>query len=108
MMKKIFEVKNLYQQLLMILKRERESENSFIIEQIEYSIRIIEENLNNDYNCEDIEKLFKRLKDTYKRINQPKIGLSDYFIWRENYDDRVKANEPLDAIKDNLFRIFNC
>ncbi|MCY9139459.1 hypothetical protein [Peribacillus frigoritolerans] len=46
------------------------------------------------------------LSSIYREIDKPRVGLSDYFIWDDNYDKRIVANNELDGIKDILLKEF--
>jgi hypothetical protein len=69
-------------------------------------LRIIQEFEKSSNKEDDFSSLYKDLKRLYININQPHVGLSDYFIWKGDYGERVKVNEELDAIKDRLRKIF--
>jgi len=32
-------------------------------------------------------------------------GFYDYMIWRDNYDERVRLNDKLNAVRDEIFEI---
>jgi hypothetical protein len=99
------QTKELYLQLKLILKNENEKEAQNIINQLEVGLRIIEEFEGDTYGGE-LSELYKDLERIYININQPHIGLSDYFIWKDDYEERIKANEDLDTIKDSLHKLF--
>jgi hypothetical protein len=69
-------------------------------------LRIIQgfEDSNNEE--QDLSSLNKDLERLYIIINQPHVGLSDYFIWKDDYEERIKENEDLDTIKDRLRNLF--
>ena len=80
----------------------------YIIHQLELGLLLIDECLNGTYENEDLKQLSSKLEEIYIKINQPRVGLSDYFIWRDNYEERLKVNDGLDNIKKNLTLILNC
>lgn len=92
-------LKFLFLELEIILKKENDDETLYIINQTNLSVLLINECLNNSYTNKDLLKLLIKLKKIYAEINQPRIGLSDYFIWRDNYEERINANKDLDTIK---------
>lgn len=104
----IKQLKVLFQELKRILEKENDNENEtlYIINQLKLGLLLIDECLNSNYENKDLKQLFSKLKEIYKNINQPRVGLSDYFIWRDNYEERVKVNNGLDTIKKNLTLIF--
>lgn len=102
---KIIKLNDLLQQLLVELKNEESNDNSFIINQVTYSLVLINDYLCNLNENKDEKQLFDQLREIYKGINHPRVGLSDYFIWREDFGERVKVNKSLDEIKENLFKL---
>jgi hypothetical protein len=100
------QTKELYLQLKLLLKSESDRDAQNIINQLEVGLRIIGEFEGGTYE-EDLSKLYEDLERRYININQPHIGLSDYFIWKDDYEERIKANEDLNRIKDSLHKLFN-
>lgn len=41
----------------------------------------------------------------YKLLYTGRAGLTEYNIWDDDYDKRVKMNEPLERIRDDLWKI---
>lgn len=95
-----------FQELIGILDKEDENETLYIINQLELGLKLIDGCINSTYENKDIIQLFSELEEIYIKINQPRVGLSDYFIWRDDYEERVTANKSLDKIKENLSSIF--
>lgn len=103
----IEQLRILFQELKRILEKENDNEMLYIINQLELGLLLIDECLNGTYKSEDLKQLFSKLEEIYVKINQPRVGLSDYFIWRDNYEERLKVNNGLDKIKKNLTLILN-
>lgn len=107
MLMDIEQLRVLFQELKRILEKENDNETLYITNQLELGLLLIDECLNsNTYENEDLKQLYSKLEEIYIKINQPRVGLSDYFIWRDNYEERVKENNGLDTIKKNLSLIF--
>ncbi|MRX74445.1 hypothetical protein GJU40_20260 [Bacillus lacus] len=107
MKKDILQTKELYKQLMTILNKESDNEVNYIINQLENGLKLIDEYIyNQPEEKNDLNQLYLQLTEIYKNINQPRVGLSDYFIWKDDYDERMKANESLDSIKDSLYKLF--
>ena len=106
MLKDIEQLRFLFQELKRILEKENDNETLYIINQTKLSLLLIDECLNSNYENKDLKQLLSKLEEIYTKINQPRVGLSDYFIWRDNYEERVKVNNDLDTIKRNLTLIF--
>jgi hypothetical protein len=102
----VHQTKELYLQLKSILIKENDREAQNIIDQIEAGLRIIDEFEDSNINEDDLISLYKDLERVYININQPHVGLSDYFIWKDDYEERIKANKDLDYIKDSLHKLF--
>ena len=45
------------------------------------------------------------VKSIYHSSHIGYSGFSEYFIWREDFDERVKANKRLDEIRDEIWNI---
>lgn len=43
--------------------------------------------------------------DVYKSLCTGRAGLTEYYIWDNDYDKRIRLNEPLERIRDNLWEI---
>lgn len=106
MLRDLKQLKTLFQELKEFLEREDSSEASYIISQLEIGLRLIDKCLNHTNKYWDLKQVFSTVKEIYTKINQPRVGLLDFFIWRNNYEERVKANVPLDRIKNDLSLIF--
>ncbi|MGM9544464.1 MAG: hypothetical protein ACI3T9_05720 [Romboutsia timonensis] len=102
----IEQLRFLFQELKRILEKENDNETLYIINQSKLGLLLIDECLNSTYENKDLKQLLSKLEEIYTKINQPRLGLSDYFIWRDNYEERVKVNNDLDTIKQNLTLIF--
>ena len=97
----------LFKELIDILEKENDRDTLYIIHQLGLGLHLINQCLNSSYENDDLIDLYSKLEEIYARINQPRVGLSDYYIWKENYEERIKANMRLDIIKEGLSSIFN-
>ncbi|MGF7046925.1 hypothetical protein J2T13_001427 [Paenibacillus sp. DS2015] len=97
-MEKVQEIKKSYESLLVLLKEQHDSELNYIISKIEESIELINKYPN--------DQMIFELNEIYLKINNARVGLSDYFIWRNDFDERLKANEKLDELKIRLNSYF--
>lgn len=100
-------VKDLFRDLLRILESEGDSETLYARRELFKNIRIIEDALHHDPNPADLHAIFTEVKESYQRMYPPRDGLTEFFIWRDDFDERLKANEPLDSIKERLKAILN-
>lgn len=99
-------IKDIFQELKRILEKENDNETVYIINQLKLGLLLIDECLNSSDENKDNKQLFSKLDEIYIKIYQPRVGLSDYFIWRDSYEERIKVNNDLDTIKKNLTLIF--
>lgn len=99
-------LRKLYTDLILILESQKDDEISVILASAKESLSIIDDYLNQTGNPKTDSETRSKLTFLYKTINQPRVGLSDYFIWRDLYDDRVQANQPLDEVKSKLNDFF--
>ncbi|MFS0761925.1 MULTISPECIES: hypothetical protein [Peribacillus] len=98
-------IKDAYVRLVKILTKEKK-DLEHIIRQAKASIELIEICLLDCESAEQYRKTMMELSGIYHDINKPRVGLSDYFIWDDNYDKRIVANNELDGIKDILLKEF--
>ena len=69
-----------------------------IIEKLEWS---------NGNRCDDPECFFNSACDTWKTMDKGNGSFSEYFIWRDDFDERVRLNKIYQKIKDNIWDIVN-
>ncbi len=99
MLQKFQSIFDLYNRLLLILRSENEV-NKYIVGEIEASISLLASYL--DDQTKSSKNLLAELKNLYRNINQPRVGLSDFFIWRDDYDEMINTNATLVTIKKEL------
>ncbi|MFD6207912.1 hypothetical protein, partial [Peribacillus sp. NPDC060253] len=81
-------IKGAYVRLVKILTKEK-NDLEFIIRQAKASIELIDSCLLGCESAEPYRKTMMELSSIYRDINKPRVGLSDYFIWHDNYDKRI-------------------
>jgi hypothetical protein len=74
-------------------------------DELKNNIIMIDETLKND--AADLKATFLEIGRSYQSMYPPRGGLTDFFVWRDDFEERRKANQPLDQIKENLKNIFN-
>ena len=60
------------------------------------------ESANDDINKAEI---ISRVRDTYSSICSAKHPFAEFYIWRENYEERLVQNKKLDEIKRKISTI---
>jgi hypothetical protein len=94
------ELKLLYKELLLILEKFGVSSST------NYQKRIIQETINiieSDLNHEEKVVLIRR---EYSLLYPPRGGLTEFNIWRDDFEERKRINEPFDIISSRLWGIF--
>lgn len=50
---------------------------------------------------------FEELKRMHNALYPPRGGLSDFFIWSNDFEERVRLNESLDRVQNEIWHILN-
>ena len=98
-------VKSLSQQLLFILETEGNYEVNYAKNELAKNIRVLEGVLNNNVDTVKAQEVLGQIKTSFKSMYPPRGGLSEFFVWREDYEERLKANKYLDEIQSELRKI---
>lgn len=99
----IDKLEELFSDLLVILESNSNNDIEYQISMVRYIIRLLKQCINNHYL--DSNNVINEIRSLHKKIYPPRGGLSDFFIWREDFNERVKANEPLEKIGNELWMI---
>ncbi len=92
------ELKQLFKELLMIVQQYGDSSYNVQKGILKEILNIIEE------DDTDIDKI-SQIKHEYYNLFFPKSPLSEFYIWRDDFDERKKLNEPLEDIKHRLWEL---
>ncbi|MBC1317293.1 hypothetical protein [Listeria booriae] len=96
----------LKEQYLVILKemtRYGSSSNRPQIRQIKNILEFIDDVKNGEITDEVFEEL-RRMNDS---LYPPHGGLGEFYIWADDFDERMKLNEPLDKASDFTWNTLN-
>ncbi len=102
---RISRIKDLFRELLRLLETEGGAEVDYAKKELQRNILIIEEVLSNI--TVDFDKVFGEVKASYHSMYPPHGGLTDFFVWRDDFEERVKANQSLDNVKNELKEILD-
>jgi hypothetical protein len=91
--------------LLEILEKEGKGEVNFAVKELRYVTDLLTNCIGDEGNCD--EKTLEEVKSIYKSLYPPHGGLTDFFIWREDFDERKKLNDFLDKISDELWKLLS-
>lgn len=96
----LMKVRDLFKALLDILEAEGDFEINYARNELGTNIILIDAALNDD--AADLTETFAEIKRSYQSMYPSHGGLTDFFIWRDDFAQRQKANQPLDKIKEEL------
>jgi hypothetical protein len=99
---------DLYQSLINLINSEgSNNQTSYALLVLDRGIGTIEDalDLKNERTLL-LETTLRELCKDYKSMYPPHGGFTEYFIWRENFEERVAANQKLSAIKEEISQIF--
>lgn len=99
-MNKIILLYDLFIQLKKIMVKE--NENNWI-----HAINNIINYLLSNKNAKDENYIVNEVRKKLQSIYGGMGSFSDYYIWRDNYEERVKENEKLDSILDQIWTILD-
>jgi len=91
----------LFSNLLKVLEDEGKGEVDFAIKEVKYLVGIL-----NDCklsNFSESVRIIEEVKEINKSLYPPRGGLSEFFVWRKDFDERVKINNFLDNIKSKIW-----
>ena len=93
-------VEALMKELLEIIRKEGGSDQSYAAGELERDIVMI--GRAREDRSSDKKEIFARVRESYKSMFPPHGGLTDFFVWREDFNERLVANRRLDAVKAEL------
>lgn len=96
-------LKKLFSELILILEANENGDIDYQISEVKYVIKLLNQCIDDNYV--DLDSVINEIKSIYKNLYPPRGGLSEFFIWKADFDERIKANEPLGKIGDELWRI---
>ncbi|MBO1910124.1 hypothetical protein [Sporosarcina sp. 6E9] len=103
MANKFEDLKRLYLNLLEILEKYGRGEIDIQIRQVKQILDF----LINLPSVEIEEKYISEVRKMHESLFPPRGGLSDFFIWSNDYDERIRLNEPLENVRKEIYDILN-
>lgn len=91
-------IKELFMQLSRIVRKYGKSQYRIQLESIDHILECIESDITLD------QKIAYILRK-YKLLYPPYGGLSEFYIHSDDFKERLRLNEPLDKINDELWQI---
>lgn len=103
-MEKYKRAKYLMEELLKIIEKEGRGEIDYQINEVRRGSYLLNDLLTNG----DTDKFIElELKKIIRNLYPARGGLSDFYIWKDDEDERIKVNIPLSNIGDELWRILS-
>lgn len=97
----LIKVKELFQQLLFILETEGDFEVNYAKTELAKNIRVLEGFLGEKMDAAAAQEVLDHIKKSFKSMYPPRGGLSDFFVWREDFEERLQANQSLERFRVN-------
>ncbi|MCG8540565.1 MAG: hypothetical protein MJA82_11590 [Clostridia bacterium] len=96
---------DLLTKLASILNKEDTREIDYVMREITYAIKILDESINvKELN---LNETISEVREIYKKLFPSHGGLTDFFIWRKNFEERKKANKEFNKIKNEIWKELN-
>ncbi|WP_102692078.1 hypothetical protein [Rummeliibacillus pycnus] len=96
-------LEKLFSELLNLIEQYGKGEIDYQISEVKYVVNLLRENINNEYsNSEDI---INEIKIIRKNLYPARGGLSEFFIWKNDVKERIKVNEPLSRVGDEIWNL---
>jgi len=97
------ELRDSINELIMIIEREEKDQ----LPRFSSYLNIMRRNLDIciKSNFEDLDELIPLLKEDWTSFWQVHTGLGDWYIYRKNYEERLKANEMLRKKVNNIEKL---
>lgn len=97
-MEKIDELKQLFKEMLIIVQEYGDDSYNAPKEILKRILSILEA------DADDADK-FAQVKREYNNLFFPKSSLSEFCIWRDDFEERKKLNQPFSDIRERLWEI---
>jgi hypothetical protein len=96
---------DLFTELTIILNKEDTSEIDYVMREIRYIIKILDESIS--VKEVNLNETISEVGEIYKKCFPNHGGLTDFFIWREGFEERKKVNSTFDKIKSEIWKELN-
>ena len=100
--RKIVVLKKLFENLLDLIEIEGRGKIDYQIKEVRRAISLLEGTITEKGNLDVIILEIQRI---HKNIYPARGGLSEFYIWKDDEDERIAINVPLSQIGDKLLEI---
>ena len=91
-------IKSLFSELQTFLELQDDNSIRDIQKAVRNTVSVLESDESNTFKAD-------YAVEVYKNLFTGRAGLTEYYIWDDDYEKRVKLNEPLDKIRSELWKI---
>ncbi|MDN3954880.1 hypothetical protein [Sporolactobacillus laevolacticus] len=95
---KLLEIKQTIENLLKYLEQYNNGEINYQVNELKKALEIIQSSAN--YTSK-----IKEISDIQKNIYPTRGGLSDFYVWRSDEDERIAINKPISELGDTLWNL---
>ncbi|WP_432665088.1 hypothetical protein R9X47_02335 [Wukongibacter baidiensis] len=90
---------NLYK----FLRNEDTSDIEQVMKEMQYAIKVLNEALTSEEN--NIDNILVEIKEICRSFFPPHGGLTDFFIWRDDFRERKRVNEIYEKYKNKMWSL---
>ncbi|TCO68979.1 hypothetical protein [Marinisporobacter balticus] len=87
--------------LYKLLKSEDTSEITYVMKELKHVITILDKAISLKDN--NLDNVLIEIREMCKSFFPPHGGLSDYFIWRDDFSERKRVNEIYESYKNRMW-----
>lgn len=91
-------LKKLFTELRDYLELHHDNSIINMLKLVKNTVNVLESDESEDFKSEYV-------LESYKTLYTGRAGLTEYYIWDNDYDTRMKLNEPLERIRSDLWEI---
>lgn len=91
-------IKSLFLELRKCLELQNDNSIINIKKAVDNTIAVLESDETDDFKADYVVEV-------YKSLYTGRAGLTEYYIWDNDYEKRMKLNEPLERIRNDLWEI---
>jgi len=89
--------------LYKLLENEDTSGIMYVMKEIQYAIALLDETITSKGN--NVDSVLIEVIECCRSFFPPRGGLSDYFIWREDFSERKRMNEIYEGYKNRMWKL---
>ncbi|MBQ8667899.1 MAG: hypothetical protein IJ079_00180 [Lachnospiraceae bacterium] len=91
-------IRLLFTELRDYIAKQEDMTSSYSLKQLRNIVMILESDMPDKEKQESV-------LSTYRSLYMGRAGLTEYYIWDDDYEIRLKLNEPLERVRSELWTI---